>query len=60
MIEQQIKLIDGKTYEFELNTRLYLGFYIKHRNSFFTNIPRGNKICGLSQASNIKPLVVIE
>ncbi len=57
-ITPPIELIDGERYEFDADTHTCLGFYYSDRNSFFTNKLKGNKICGKSEASNIKLLEV--
>ncbi len=51
-------LIDGAPYMFYLEDMELLGFYIKDRKSFFENVCNGNKICGETQATNIRPLVL--
>ena len=52
-----IKLEDGCAYQFELNCSTYVGLYGDGRHAFFTNMPVGNKICGVIKAKNIIKLI---
>ena len=52
-----INLEDGSAYQFEIHKGVFLGFYIKERDSFFYDIDTGNKICGASEASSIVKLI---
>ena len=52
-----LELIDGQAYQFYLNGA-QLGFYRSDRKSFFTMLHGGNKICGNTEVSNIRKLVV--
>ena len=53
------KLEHGSPYEFELSFGDYrVGYYREDRSSFFDGIICGNKICGKTEATNIKPLTV--
>lgn len=50
-----IELISGKAYEFELSFGdIWIGYYNKSRDSFFSDLLRSNKICGKSEASNFQ------
>jgi hypothetical protein len=54
-----IELIDGNAYMFDLATQ-WVGFYIEDRNSFFSGRSNGNKIAGVSECTNIRPMTVTE
>jgi hypothetical protein len=52
-----IELIDGAPYMFYLKTTL-TGFYRASRKSFCTRLIGGNKICGVTEATNIRLMTV--
>lgn len=52
-----VELVDGEVYHFELNCDLWVGFYRKSRDSFFTQLAGGNKICASSQAKQVSRLI---
>ena len=55
-----IDLIDGNAYMFNVRKNTFLGFYRANRNSFFYEIENGNKIAGVSECTNIRPMTVAE
>ena len=52
-----IELVDGAAYMFCLETT-WVGFYRVSRKSFFDRLVGGNKICGLAEVTNIRPMTV--
>ena len=57
-ISLPIELIDGEMYKLTLSLRVFVGFYRESRNSFFTELTGGNKVCGKNEPNNIQLLEV--
>jgi hypothetical protein len=49
------EFVDGAAYKFDINGFTALGFYHEDRKSFFSY---GNKVCGLSEANDIRLMKV--